>query len=289
MAALCTMWLNAGVDINSREKENEVTPLFKAAGAGSMNAANILLKAAGVDKSAQGRDGNTPLHAAAAGSYGDMVALLLENGADPTVLNNLEETPLHLLARARGLKKGDRFAISTALKGQHRDALDILDRQGLAPLHCAVDADLPENVQMLLLGGADASVMAEGGVEGSKTPLTLACEGKKLECVRLLAEGGADTNAATADGKTALMAAILAGSGDAAGFALGADADLDMADKDGRTALHLAVEAGNLGLVKMLVEVARTFSPRPTRETRACGWRCGRARRTLCLSSSARA
>ena len=80
------------------------------------------------------------------------------------------------------------------------------------------------------------------------------------EVVELLAKNGADPNKASADGKTPLHKAAMAGHAEVVEVLLGAGADATAKDRSGRTALELAerYQAGDSRLViKSLQEATR--------------------------------
>ena len=100
-------------------------------------------------------------------------------------------------------------------------------------LHCAVEAGSVQAAQMLLDSGAD--INAPTARQG-ETPLMLACglngsgtttgQGSKIACVRLLLKRGANVNAATKDGQTALRFAANLGSVEIARMLLAQGADV---------------------------------------------------------------
>lgn len=78
--------LAAGARVDARTDAGYLrsTPLLDAAGAGQLDAAEILMNA-GADVNARDELGLTPLMLAAAGGYGDLVSLLLQHGAKAEV------------------------------------------------------------------------------------------------------------------------------------------------------------------------------------------------------------
>lgn len=71
------------------------------------------------------------------------------------------------------------------------DLVSCQDRYGKAPLHCAVEAENEELVQLLLQYGADINIRCHDGM----TPLMMCCTadtgGNKTGLMRLLLEAGA--------------------------------------------------------------------------------------------------
>jgi ankyrin repeat protein len=85
-----------------------------------------------------------------------------------------------------------------------------------------------------------------------------------VPAVEALIEGGADVNAAAADGTTALHWAAYAGRDDLASVLLAAGADASAVNRYGVTPLGLAAEYGDAGLVRRLLTAgadARTTGP----------------------------
>ena len=84
------------------------------------------------------------------------------------------------------------------------------------------------------------------------TPLMRAAMGGHLEVVRLLCDAGAETDAANADGNTALKLASLLGHLEVARLLCEAGADKDKADAYGSTALMCASNTLHLEVVRLL-------------------------------------
>jgi ankyrin repeat protein len=77
---------------------------------------------------------------------------------------------------------------------------------------------------------------------GGLTPLLFATRQGCVECVRILAEAGADVNAADPDGISPMLSSIINGHYDVAAYLLEIGADPDIADVTGRTPLYAAVD-----------------------------------------------
>ncbi|TMW69738.1 hypothetical protein Poli38472_001894 [Pythium oligandrum] len=84
--------------------------------------------------------------------------------------------------------------------------------------------------------------------------LRAAAQERNLSRVKKLLKNGADVNASTEDGRTALHSASSFGHSDVVGLLLGHDAcDVNALDKDGRTALHWASRHGHSDVVRLLL------------------------------------
>jgi len=85
-----TLLIEAGIDINAREKEYGMTAVHRAASSDSIECLRVLLENGG-DPNLQDRDGSTPMHMAGSvlkGLREQTVQLLLDYGADPTIQDN---------------------------------------------------------------------------------------------------------------------------------------------------------------------------------------------------------
>ena len=232
--------------------------------------------AAGADLSARDIGGHTVLHHAAAFTDTAAIALLLNAGAEAGARNFGGTTALHLAAR-----RGD-AGISTQLIARGVD-VNVADDGGTTPLHLAARNGHLATVKALLGAGADANALDGGG-----TPLTSSRSGgNRLAIVEALLDAGmdvslvgetlfmesfvglgedfsaqlahrllglgADPNARTDDGRTALHRVFLEGP-DVHEMLLDTGADPTAVDNRGRSPLHLVAGYGEKGVIPMLVE-----------------------------------
>lgn len=121
----------------------------------------------------------------------------------------------------------------------------------------AVDGQVAA-VQMLAKAGADADAHSENGI----TALMLMSILGQTGAVRVLLEAGADVNAVNnADGGTPLIFAVYGGSTETVSVLLDAGADLDATDAgsgkgDGQTALDYAREKQHAEITEVLEQAA---------------------------------
>lgn len=137
---------------------------------------------------------------------------LLEQGADVNATTEGGRSPLHIAAEA-----GEQELLALLLAQDGKAKPNLQDRNGYAPLHVAAQGGQPESCATLLGGGADVNLKAhEDKALGAETALMIAV--RKLqpgnrdkalrkampEVVRVLLEGGADTEPRGPMGDTVL-------------------------------------------------------------------------------------
>lgn len=238
--------------------------------------------------------GWTPVMYAARQNAGRAVAALVEVGADLDLVDPDGTSPL-LVAIINA-----HYDLAEQLIASGAD-LDRADASGMAPLYAAVDMhtfgetpgrpapvasgrlDARDIVERLLAGGADPNARlvepilvrvhdrGDPALGQGATPLMRAARKADVDLVRLLLRGGADVNAATASGGTALL--YIAGLGGAGRFTpfearqsteaerlvvtrllLDAGADVAATDAGLQTALHLAAVDRGEEVLRLLVE-----------------------------------
>ena len=101
--------------------------------------------------------------------------------------------------------------------------------------------------------GADAAALERKDFYSGETPLITQIQLGERENVQRLLQAGADANAATTEGESALTIAFKEGRDDIA--ELLAEANIKVCDTQGKTALHFAIERGNVDLVTRLLEL----------------------------------
>src|SRR5690606_25096684 len=212
--------------------------------------ADRLLRA-GADAGARNRYGVTPLHLAALNGNARMTARLLEAGADANEVSVEGQTALMTAARA-GHVDAARVLLD---HGADVDARE--EWHGQTALMWASAQGHPAMIELLVARGAD--VNARSNVEewerqrtadprdkwlppGGLTPLLFAARENCLACIPVLVKAGADLNATTPDGISAVTIALINGHYDVAGALVEAGTDPNLYDYTGRGALYAAID-----------------------------------------------
>ena len=275
------------------------TPLMYAARQNAMGAVGALAEV-GADLNLTDPDGTTALVVAVINAHYDLAALLVEKGADPNIgdvtgmtplyaavdLNTFGDTPGRPTPRPSG--KLDAVDIVKVLlaHGANPNArlkapilLRVHDRgdgslgEGATPLMRAAKKSDVSVMRPLLDTGADPklktrnqsdALMFAAGLGGvgrftafeEKQPT----EAEQIEAVRLCLEHGADINAVSDAGQTALHFAVTAREDSLVKFLAEQGAKLDVKDRQGRTPLDIALGIGGRG---------RGANPAPVRESTA--------------------
>lgn len=217
----------------------------------------------------QQTEGVRPLMLAASGGAGEIVASLLSTGADPNACNDKGETALHIAAME------NKPAALRALAGSSQ-SLEAKARDGATPLIAAVRAGSLEACKALIaLGarpdyrtrtnstllmvadqrtipyllelGADVAAVNDDGW----TALLFAAQ-RNLASVALLVEAGADPNARSYRGVTALMVAASWAKVEIVEYLLEKGVDARARDVDGWTPLMFAVVTTSEPLCRLL-------------------------------------
>src|SRR5688572_13732382 len=207
-----------------------------------------------------------PLQLAAINGSAPMIDRLLKAGADPnTSLTPAGDTALMMAART-GATGALRVLMEAGANVNARESWG-----GTTALMWAVSEGHTEAATLLLGAGADVNarsnyVAAANGrgfegrtpvgdrtdpkveefASGWLTPLMLAAREGDPRLVRVLADAGADVNAAAGDGKTALALAIFNGNYDVASLLVDRKADVNKADAQRFTPLFWAVDRRNM-------------------------------------------
>ena len=222
--------------------------------------------------------GMTPLHEAVQHDRGEIAKLLLEAGASPLVRAPVAATPFHWAA-SQGRYPIFEQLISYASKLQSPGYLDYQNHHGKTPLHEAAEFNRPRIAQRLVEEGAALTVQDEEGRNAlhwavisenwsiiemlvnkagkdlleqgtnfwQETPLHHAVIKKKHDSLEKLLELKANTEVATAQGRTALHIAASPACADVKSvkLLLEFDAKPDARDVMGATVLHEAARTGS--------------------------------------------
>lgn len=147
------------------------------------------------------------------------------------------------------VKKGNKSVVKTFIKKGGIN-LDKRDEKGLTPLYFSALNGARDIVNILIEGGADATLASNDSLE----PIHAAAKTGRKDIIKLLIENGAYVDSTDRDGKTSVMYAIENGKQDAAKFLLSLDADKFSVDNNGRTLLDYATKAGLRDLVLSLID-----------------------------------
>ncbi len=250
-------WLAAGADINQE--------LDDAVLASDMQRVAFLVSK-GADVNKPNEQGDSPLNIAALQRNPDLVKFLLDHHADPNPRGSNGMTPL-----LEAVMQDD---VGT-LKVLAANGADLESRtsDGATPLAFAIaednmkaalaliDAGAPLNTKSTKLGLTPLMVAAgrepyEVSISGQRHELENATLDPHypdaLQVARSLIAHGADVNAVSTSGVTALMLAAAHNSTPIVGLLLQSGADLNKKSPDGKTALDMAVENGNDAVVSLI-------------------------------------
>ncbi len=245
--------LALGADVNAKNAHG-ATALFGASYYGNLDVVQVLL-AKGADINARS-NGATALFVASQEGHASVVQALLAKGAD-------------IDAHA----SDGRTALDAAKGGGHTDVMNLLVRAG-AKLSATQPNDLPQPLsdmttspktapkpflhqpQPVISPSGDTPANAQGD------DIFNAAAKDDLPRVKALLAGGADENAKTAEGVTALMVAVKEGHLDVARALINADSDLNAKDKYGNTALIYASNRGQLETLRALLDAKAAYDAR---------------------------
>lgn len=264
------------------------TPLLLAISQGNTNCIGALLDA-GANVNARERDmGHTPLARAVGAYYGgkpQVVSLLLSRGADPDILPlNANEGPLlaaaekgfetitlMLLSKGANIEQEDDWgqtALHHAAAHGHAGVIRILaqhgaelNKLGALALGKAISTHSREAFDTLLECGADPTAPLRDG----QTLLMVAAKAGETGVMEKLVAAGLDPDCTDKDGKTALMYAAENGKGESARKLLGLGANPALATPAGKTARDIAEDAGHGHICYIIDNAPRKGATMPAR------------------------
>ena len=262
------------VEVNHGGDEND-TALHHAVEQNHADIVQVLIDA-GADTDTQNTDGRSPVDLASFSGALQIVQMLVRVGAEVCFTDNTGRTCL-MLAAGRGHTETVRYLVGLPDVELNRE-------EGKTALHCAVEENCADIVQVLIAAGADMDTKDYTGLSA----LHYACNHGLIDIVKMLVEAGAGVRAADNNGdtflilaayhgstdtvryflclpeielnhraddnKTALLCAVEENHTDIAQLLIDAGADMDTKDNEGRSPLHYACIDGALDIVKMLVE-----------------------------------
>jgi uncharacterized protein len=241
--------LDGGADVRAKTSDG-TTALHWAAHNGQLDLVKRLLKG-GADAGARNEYGSSPMQEAALRGDAEMIAALLKAGADANTVNDDGETVLMTVART-----GKVEAAKALIKaGANVNAVE--SWRGQTALMWAASQRQPEMTKLLLQSGADPNAVSalrnwartttaeprpQWRPPGAWTALQFAAREGCPGCASELAKAGAKLDAASPEGITALLFAVLNARFDTAKVLIEAGADVNLADKWGRAPLYSAID-----------------------------------------------
>lgn len=243
--------VEAGADVN-RPGLGGVPPTFWLA---AWNDVELLRRLAEEKKATLGgrlNDGGTMLHLAAGKSGVDVVRFLLDRGAELDARMKDGATPILYAAAFNP----DPAVFELLLeKGAN---LDLTGKDGLTILHAAARNKNLEPARILLKRNVNVNApLPEGTFEG-ETPLHWACLFASDEMIRLLVAHGADVNAQSEDGRTALFRAASRQSVETVRFLLDHGGEVNAAATyilgTNIMPIHEAVKSPDSEVLRLLIE-----------------------------------
>jgi ankyrin repeat protein len=270
--------LAAGADVNGRDDERGVTPLFFAVATGHRTLVGILL-AKGADINAKGYEGVTPLYIAAKLDRTEVAELLVAHGAEVDSRTKSGHTPLTMAATQGNREIVELLIISGAdvnvrdITGKtpllwaiagvmlasplEQARLSVEDRQAVQKEIQKMKGEWQEVALLLIAHGANTNAISEG-----YTPLSMAANVGDKDLVETLIEHGADIDY-SAGHETALHAAIAEKHRDVAELLIIKGANVNVKNLSGRTTLHfLAAHIDDRKLAELMIEHGANINAR---------------------------
>jgi len=241
-------WLAAGTSVDDE--------LDNAALSADIERVKYVLRKKGVDINNKGNDGETPLHLAVANGDIEMVTLLLDRKASIDARDQDGFTPL-ALAGARNKPKVIKLL---AARGAN---LEVQIPGGYTPLFVAIGEGKLAAAKALMEAGAKCDV-AEGpqhltllmAIATQRPPerrIQQLMQGVgPVDIAQELVKRGADVNAVSAKGVSALMIAAAHDNAPMIGLLMRAGARSELKSAEGQTALDIATQNGNDSAARML-------------------------------------
>jgi len=201
----------------------------------------LIDKGASLDK--PNRDMQTPLQLAEAIGKTRHAALLASAGLDasgpPVTASELKLLLLLPLAGTKRYRYGHTLVAHFAAHG------------------------LTDLLQLVLQSSADVQVDVDASDYADRTPLMLAAEGKKKECVKALITRSANVSIADCEGNRALHWAAFGGCVDCVSLILAASSssEIDTENQHGLCAAAIASNAGHSAVLAALIDAGSRFQP----------------------------
>jgi quinoprotein dehydrogenase-associated probable ABC transporter substrate-binding protein len=250
-------WLKGGADVNDE--------LHNAVLSADLERVKFLLGKQGADIDRKGDDGEAPLHLAVTNGDVEMVTLLLDRKADINERDGDGYTPL-TLAAARNKTK-----VIKLLTSRGAD-LEAQIPGGYTPLFVAIGEGKFAAAKTLMDAGAKANVvegpqhftllMAVATERPPERRITQVTQGiGPVDIAQELVTRGAEVNAVSTKGVTALMIAAAHDNSALIGVLMRAGARADIKSDEGQTALDIAAQNGNDSAARTLQLFQPTDAP----------------------------
>lgn len=256
--------IERGADVEVENGFGE-TPLFETAVHDRPEVAEFLIQN-GADYKRTFEFGDRSLLHVAASHNSIMTGIVLINhGLDLNALNDEDDTLLHVAAHwnhrpiadllilhgakvdlwiAAGLCDRE-MAQSLLDQGADINDTEIFEK---TPLHSMVDWEREDSVEFMLSLGADPNVKDS---RSGMTPIFSAAFRGKKKIAQLLVSSGADVNARSNNGRTALH--FVPYTDEVVPLLISEGADINTIDNDGNTPLHEAAISGNTNVARLLL------------------------------------
>ena len=258
-----------GADVNYVDNRG-YSALIVAAGQGQADIVTTLIQSgAAIDQviniHIQGRH-VTPLLEATRSNQTDVVRILIQNGADVNqALPVSLYSPLHLAA-SYGDANGDSEIVSVLIESGANINAESSFSGAFSPLYAAARFANSHIVSKLIRAGADVNLMVDN--RGRTALMGAACTPayrpgfnppllrRQIDTISLLMQAGADINAVSDDGNTALLQAVgspwISGVDEVVSFLIAHGANVNQETARG-TPLMKAIEVGDFNKVRLLV------------------------------------
>jgi cytohesin len=216
-------------------------PLHCAAASNAKDAARVLLKL-GANPNSRCVRGNTPLDfAIGIGKSTELAEIIMNYGGDPNIPGFRGTTLLHDAASHFYTRKVPSQEAHQILDWclMVSDDVDVCSEASLTPLNYICGGDDADAVVKLILSGANVNAK----VKNLKTPLMMAaCKSQNPDVIRALLDFGAELEARSEKGFTAVYLAAQKGNLPALRALREAGADLNAVSRKGRTPLDTALK-----------------------------------------------
>ncbi|KAL6832323.1 ankyrin repeat-containing domain protein [Trichoderma camerunense] len=238
--AVAELLIIAGANLELKDRENERTPLIRAAAEG-----HEALIESGADLNAKDDTGCTLLSNAAFFDLQNAIKMLIQTGkAD---LDEADDetgmTPLHW-----AVMRGHLPVVELLVNAGAQLEIKEKGRQ-MTVLGLAIYYQREDIFGVLLRRDANVHVSDKDG----RTPLYYAVVWGELSIIQQLVDKGVDINARTSNGETALFPAIARRNLDAIKLLVEKGADVNAGQEEGHTPLNYAV-CGDTDIMRLLIE-----------------------------------